>query len=509
MKRRLFDFYASKTWAILPESLQEMYDIYRTAIDRKALDIDFDPEAVSAKTGVRLDNTRRVEIRGDGVAIIPVMGPIFGRANLFTEISGATSIEMLAKDFNEARENTRVKAIIFHINSPGGEVDGTSEFAQHVFNARGEKPIVAYASHLMCSAAYWIGSAASEIVAEETASLGSIGVVGSVSLDKDKKSVQFVASQSPNKRPDPESERGKSQIQRHIDDLAEVFIDTVARNRGWTAEEVIQKGDAGNILAGRRAVASGLADRLGSLEGLIAELSNPQIRDEKINKQKMLSTSSAETDADSQTIGANEMADEKTKTPADKAQIDPPKPDADSAAAAAQKPSDAGKAAEVEQLKADKAKAEQDAQAKATELAAEKQAREALESRMAAMEKKDRDTRFGILAKDWSGDKAVHLDMLEHFATAEKDGEESARFKAYVTQQNATAEQLKQSALFREVGSTAAVEGSAAAELESRARKMAADSDGKLTYHQAYDKVLQSDAALAARVAEEERRSVN
>lgn len=499
MKHRLFDFYASKTWAILPESLQEMYDIYRTAIDRKALNIDFDPEAVSAKTGVRLDNTRRVEIRGDGVAIIPVMGPIFGRANLFTEISGATSIEMLAKDFNEARENTRVKAIIFHINSPGGEVDGTSEFAQHVFNARGEKPIVAYASHLMCSAAYWIGSAASEIVAEETASLGSIGVVGSVSLDKDKKSVQFVASQSPNKRPDPESERGKSQIQRHIDDLAEVFIDTVARNRGWTAEEVIEKGDAGNILAGRRAVAAGLADRLGSLEGLIAELSDPQIRDEKIKKQKMLSTSSADSDADSQTIGANEMADEKTKTSADNAQTDPPKADAEKpkADAKAEKPPDS--TAEVEQLKADKAKAEQDAQAKATELAAEKQAREALEGRMAAMEKKDRDTRFGILAKDWSGDKAVHLDMLEHFATSEKDGEESARFKAYVTQQNAHAEQLRQSDLFKEIGRGEPVAGSADAEWEAAARKLQTESGGKLTIEQARDQVWTNNADLRKR----------
>ncbi|HEX7334222.1 MAG TPA: S49 family peptidase [Pyrinomonadaceae bacterium] len=498
MKHRLFDFYASKSWAILPESLQEMYDIYRTAIDRKALDIDFDPEAVSAKTGVRLDNTRRVEIRGDGVAIIPVMGPIFGRANLFTEISGATSIEMLAKDFNEARENTRVKAIIFHINSPGGEVDGTSEFAQHVFNARSEKPIVAYASHLMCSAAYWIGSAASEIVAEETASLGSIGVVGSVSLDKDKKSVQFVASQSPNKRPDPESERGKSQIQRHIDDLADVFIDTVARNRGWTAAEVIEKGDAGNILAGRRAVASGLADRLGSLEGLIAELSDPQIRDEKINKQKMLSTSSANTDADSQTIGANEMADEKDKTPADKVKTDalPPR-DADKPKVEAA--SEKQDTAEVDKLKADKAQAEADVKAKDVELAAERAKAEGLEKRMAAMEKKDRDTRFGIVAKDWSGDKAVHLDMLEHFATSEKDGENSARFKAYVTQQNAHTEQLRQSGLFKEIGSSSAVEGSADAEWEASAKKLQAESGGKLTIEQARDQVWAGNAELRKR----------
>lgn len=166
-------------------------------------------------------------------------------------------------------------------------------------------------------------------------------------------------------------------------------------------------------------------------------------------------------------------------------------------------------ATEVEQLKADKAKAEQEAQASATQLAAEQKARQDLEGRVAAMEKDARATRFKEIAKDWSGDRAYHLDMLEMIATTEKDGEKSARFTKYVEHENAVAEQLRQSALFRETGSSAAVEGSAAAELEKRARKMADESGGKLTYHQAYDQILQSDAALAARVAQEEKLQVN
>lgn len=501
MKQRLFDFYASKTWAILPESLQEMYDIYRAAIERKALAIDFDPEAVTAKTGTKLDNTRRVEMR-DGVAIIPVMGPIFARANLFTEISGATSIEMLAKDFNEARENPRVKAIILNVNSPGGEVDGTSEFAQHVFDARGEKPIISYVGHVGASAAYWIASATDEIVANDTASLGSIGVVGRVFVDRDKNSVQFVSSQSPNKRPDPETEKGRSQIQSHIDDLAQVFIDTVARNRDWSADEVIEKGDAGNIKAGQRAVDAGLADRLGTLEGLIAEMSTPQGREDhmqKIKQKKMLPMHPEKMGADSQTIGANEMADKDTKTVETDKATDPPKADGEQSKtdAAAEKPAD--NSAEVAQLKADKAKAEQEAQATATELATEKQAREALESRVAAMEKEARATRFNALAKDWSGDKAYHLDMLEMVATTEKDGEKSPRFTKYVEHENAVAEQLRQSALFREIGASAPAEGSAEAEWEASARKLQSESGGKLTIEQARDQVWSSNAELRKR----------
>src|ERR1051325_832231 len=94
-KTRVLDFYASKSWAILEQSLQEMFEIYKTALDRKAIDVEFDPQAVAAKLGRPLDNTRAVAVR-DGVAIVPVSGPIFRYANLFTAISGAKSIEVLA-----------------------------------------------------------------------------------------------------------------------------------------------------------------------------------------------------------------------------------------------------------------------------------------------------------------------------------------------------------------------------------------------------------------------------
>lgn len=192
------------------------------------------------------------------------------------------------------------------------------------------------------------------------------------------------------------------------------------------------------------------------------------------------------------------MADElKNKTTADEgnksAAAQPPKPEAD-------KPAEAKKAAdanaEVEQLKADKAKAEDEAKAKATELAVEKQAREALEKRMAAMEKKDRDTRFGILAKDWSGDKAFHLDMLEHLATSESDGENSARFKAYVTQQNAVAEQLRQSGLFKEIGSNGkAVSDSAVLQADAEAKALMAK-NSKLSNADALKEVFAKNPQL-------------
>jgi capsid assembly protease len=502
MKHRLFDFYASKSWAILPDSLQEMYDIYRTAIDRKAIDVDFDPQAVSAKIGRPLDNARTVVVR-DGVAILPVSGPIFRYANLFTEISGATSIEVLATDFRRALDDPTIQAIILEINSPGGEVDGTSELAQHVFNARGEKPVVAYASNLCCSAAFWLASGADEIVVADTASVGSIGVVGGVRLSKDKTVVEFVSSRAKNKRPDPQTESGRTIIQSHIDALEDVFVETVAANRSLSVDSVVI--NEGGVYVGQQAVDAGLADRVGTLEGLIAELSDSSKPYVSSRTQNLKQSSVVETSTDELPItGAKDMADKVGEDKKPVAVVDPPKTEAPPVLTILK----ADTSAELEAAR--KAQADTEAQLKAEKAASEQQAAQikTLQDGMAALQKENREARFTQIAKDWSGDKKHHVSMLETLSQME-GGETSVLFTGYVTQQKATAEQLKESALFKELGSSGPAPDSAAAELEAKAKKMAGESAGKLTYQQAYDQIYASDAALRTRVNEEERRANN
>lgn len=513
--RNILDFYASKAWAIQESALQEMYGIYQAALQRRSDGVDFDPEAVAAKTGTRLDNTRSVEVR-DGVAIIPVSGPIFRRANLFTEISGATSIQVLAKDFDQALENPRVKSVLFEINSPGGEVDGTSEFAQHIFDARGQKPIVAYVAHLGASAAYWIASACDEIVSQETASLGSIGVVGTVCVHKEKGHIEFVSSQSPNKRPNPETESGRSQIQEHIDDLAQVFIDTVARNRDWTAEEVIEKGGAGGLRVGKKAVDNGLADRLGTLEGLISELSSGMWkRKRKIEADaKNLNSNPVLQDSGHSLAGDNSMADEKKPEAMKDA---PPKSEAVDDKTLGERISaffnekfgasaDKIPSAPSVPPPPDDSQAIADAQARAE--AAEQQAK-AANDRIAQLEKDARATRFQSLSKEWPGQQSEHVAMLELLATSQEGGETSAAFKGYVTQQSAIAEQVKSAALFAEIGSSQPVEGSVTAKLEARIKELRT-ADGKLSYEQAYDTAFNElSPALRQEARDEQRRSMN
>lgn len=261
---RAFAAACGSAWAIQPEALQGLLEI-------AAREHQPDFAAVEAARARRTDSGLTMR---DGVAIISVTGPIVRYADMFSAISGATSVSTLAREFNTALSDPSVRAILLNIDSPGGEVAGINEFAQMVFDARGKKPVLAYVDGMAASAAYWIASAADEIVTDNTGLLGSIGVVATVANPdvKSAREVQFVSSQSPNKRPNPNTDAGKSQLQTMVDDLADVFVSAVARNRGVTPDAVINEFGQGGVMVGAKAVDAGLADRLGSFEQIVSEL---------------------------------------------------------------------------------------------------------------------------------------------------------------------------------------------------------------------------------------------
>lgn len=263
--QRALRYLQAHPWAIQSEWLQVIADIAT-----RAHEPDFD--AVLARQGQRLDRTEGVIMRDD-VAVIEISGPIFRYANLFTAISGATSIESVALDFREALDNPRVASIVLAIDSPGGQTNGVQEFADMVYEARRVKPVVAYVNELGASAAYFIAAAAGEVVMAPMAAVGSIGVVATLRTDKDPDRLEIVSSQSPDKRVDVATQEGRAKIQSHVDALAAVFIGRVASYRGVDTKTVEQQFGAGGVLVGEAAVEVGMADRLGSLEDVIAGLS--------------------------------------------------------------------------------------------------------------------------------------------------------------------------------------------------------------------------------------------
>jgi signal peptide peptidase SppA len=127
----------------------------------------------------------------DGIGVIAIEGPILRKPGLFARvIMGATDSEEIGAAIREANDRTDIKAVMLNIDSPGGTVAGTPELANAVASLNEQKPVYAFSSGLMASAAYWIASQARAIYATPSAQVGSIGVVQAVvdesaALDKE------------------------------------------------------------------------------------------------------------------------------------------------------------------------------------------------------------------------------------------------------------------------------------------------------------------------------------
>lgn len=260
---KAYEYLLSRPLLASPQAIEAAWEIANRA-----------PEAVQARQGKPMDGTRTAE-RRENVAVVPVIGPIFRYADMFTDLCGGVTVEHLARDITTALDDPTCSAIVLEIDSPGGEAAGIGELAAMIRQGTARKPIVAYAGNQCASAAYWIASACSEVVAAPAAMLGSIGVVMGCTVKAPRAGetrYQFVSSQSPGKRPDLATEGGRSQVQELVDKLATVFISAVADYRGVTPEAVASDFGKGGELVGQHAVDARMADRLGSLESVLADL---------------------------------------------------------------------------------------------------------------------------------------------------------------------------------------------------------------------------------------------
>lgn len=261
----------AELWAIDEASLSKMIEIAERANDKS-------PEALEKYRAESMRRAERAKVR-EGVAILYAEGPLFKRANLFTEMSGATSYDVLMRDLALAVDTPDIKGIALYLDTPGGEVSGCDELGEAIFQARQKKPIEAYASGTCASAGYWLGSAASKLTISEATEVGSIGAVLTIQDYRPReeargvKNYKFISAVSPNKQPDPSTEQGSNSLQTRINDLGELFVKTVSRNRGVSVEDVLAKFGGGGVEMGAKAVSLGMADAVGQFEDVIASLS--------------------------------------------------------------------------------------------------------------------------------------------------------------------------------------------------------------------------------------------
>jgi ClpP class serine protease len=206
----------------------------------------------------------------DGVASIPLYGPIFPKSNFMTWLGYATALTDLKNAFEKAKMDTSVDSVALICHSPGGVVFGVNAFSQYLKNY--EKKVSTYVPGMCCSAAYWIASASDEIIVDETAMVGSIGVVCDVLNPEHDPYIEITNRKSPNKRPNPATEEGKGVIQDELDALADVFINAVAGNRNVSISVVENKFGKGGVLVGKDAVSAGMVDSIATFDEFASSL---------------------------------------------------------------------------------------------------------------------------------------------------------------------------------------------------------------------------------------------
>lgn len=261
----------SAPWAILPQVIDRFLEVYRAGNIESFLSND---------RGEGFHGNEDPFQKIGSVALIRVRGAIFGEENCETELGAGTSNEYLQIALELAASDPTIKSIVLDINSPGGEVAGTADTANLIRRIRSEMPVYAYVGDLAASAAYWIASQATRIVISETAAVGSIGVRAVVEDHSEAlkmegiKQYTYLSSQSPNKDFDPKSAADVAEMQRQLDYLASLFIESVAIGRGKSAEFVAENFGRGGIIYGQMALDVGMADQIGTLSDVLTIAKN-------------------------------------------------------------------------------------------------------------------------------------------------------------------------------------------------------------------------------------------
>lgn len=255
--------------AVMPESLQDIISKREMAI----------VDGIDVEDAINRRATKFKNISGK-VVTIPLHGFISHKATIWSALGFETSSETFGMWMDSLVNNGDVGAIVIDVDSPGGTALGLSGVSDKIFNLRGKKPIIAVVNDLMASAAYFIGSAADEIVSDPDALTGSIGTI-SVHMDFSQflenagikptiiTSGKFKGEGNPF---EPLTDEAKEDMQRMVDDFGASFVEAVARNRGTTVADVKQNFGQGRVFRATKAKSIGMIDRIATMENVIRDL---------------------------------------------------------------------------------------------------------------------------------------------------------------------------------------------------------------------------------------------
>lgn len=261
-------------WMIVPGKLEQIVAF----LHMKANGAEVSESEIRAAVG-----DRKVAPKPSGaVAVIPIYGIISQRLSMMDDISGggSASCERISAALRTALNDDSVSAIVFDISSPGGTVHGVPELAEEIYAARGQKKMIAVANAQACSAAYYIGCAADELVVTPSGEVGSVGVYmahADISAAMEKEGVKMtLISYGKHKTEgnpyEPLDEEAQAYFQSLVDISGDMFVKFVAKARGKKPSEVRAEFGEGRVVKAAAAVKAGMADRVATFDQVLQKL---------------------------------------------------------------------------------------------------------------------------------------------------------------------------------------------------------------------------------------------
>lgn len=230
--------------------------------------------------GVRAEAPRAIRAVKERIGIIEIAGPVAQRMSGELEKAQGTPLDFVSHAFDMLMANASVGAIVLRFSSPGGEVYGVQELADKIYNARSRKTVYAHADSLMASAAYWLGSAASMVIASPGADVGSVGVYvlhfdESAAMEKEGVKISMIHA-GKNKVEfspfAPLSDEARAEAQSRVDSIYDRFTGALSRNFDVPVSKVRSDFGQGRVVSADKALAAGMVHRVMPFESLISKL---------------------------------------------------------------------------------------------------------------------------------------------------------------------------------------------------------------------------------------------
>lgn len=272
---RIIGKITSTPWMITPDALKLMLDVF---------DAHLSGTITQEEIRLRLQDNERKDgsrvKRNGSVGVLALQGPIFPKANLMTELSGATSIAQFRNEFRSLMADDSVDAILLDIDSPGGLSEQIDEMATEIREAREKKPIYAIANAAANSAAYYLGSQATKMFATPSGQIGSIGTY-MVHMDNSElkerigvKETVIKAGRFKAAMIEPLTPDSHEYLQDHVSQVNADFVKAVALGRNVNEEEVTKNYGEGGIVTPKRGAEVGMIDGVMTYDEVLASMSS-------------------------------------------------------------------------------------------------------------------------------------------------------------------------------------------------------------------------------------------